>query len=96
MYCTATCPFCLLADRLLSNKGISAVNRIRVDTEPERRREMIERAGRSSVPQIFVGPVHVGGYSELSWLDQSGRLDALLKGVIDAGEDAGLQSEGSQ
>lgn len=96
MYCTATCPFCRMADRLLAVKGIAAVNRIRVDMEPERRREMIERAGRSSVPQIFIGQTHVGGYDELSWLDRSGRLDTLLEGVADAGEDAGLLSEGSQ
>ena len=95
MYCTATCPYCRMADRLLANKGVAAVNRIRVDMEPERRREMIERAGRSSVPQIFVGELHVGGYDELSWLDQSGRLDALLKGIADAGGETGKQSEGS-
>jgi glutaredoxin 3 len=96
MYCTGTCPYCLMADRLFAKKGISVVNRIRVDLEPERRREMVERAGRTSVPQIFIGEFHVGGYDELSWLDRLGKLDALLEGATDAGEGAGLLSEGSQ
>ena len=95
MYCTATCPFCRMADRLFADKGIAAVSRIRVDMEPERRREMIERAGRSSVPQIFVGELYIGGYDELSWLDQSGKLDALLEGVANAGSETGIKTEGS-
>ena len=70
-----------MADRLFASKGVSGVNRIRVDVEPERRREMVARAGRTSVPQIFIGDVHVGGYDELWWLDQQGRLDALLEGA---------------
>lgn len=79
MYCTATCPYCLIADRLLASKGVAAVSRIRLDIEPERRGEMIERSGRTTVPQIFVGNVHVGGYDELSALDRAGRLDRLLQ-----------------
>ena len=79
MYCTATCPFCLMADRLLASKGVAAVSRIRVDIEPDRRGEMIERSGRTTVPQIFVGKVHVGGYDELSALDRAGSLDGLLQ-----------------
>lgn len=79
MYCTATCPFCLMADRLLASKGVSAVSRIRVDIEPGRRGEMIERSRRTTVPQIFVGKVHVGGYDDLSALDRAGRLDGLLQ-----------------
>ncbi|MGD2139166.1 MAG: glutaredoxin 3 [Burkholderiales bacterium] len=96
MYCTAMCPYCLMADRLLERKGVGAVNRIRVDMEPGRRREMTERTGRTSVPQIFIGELHVGGYSELSWLDQAGRLDLLLEGVFNAGGEAGIQTERSQ
>ena len=80
MYCTATCPFCMMADRLLASKGVANVNRIRVDVEPGRRAEMIARAGRTSVPQIFIGALHVGGYDELSSLDRAGKLDALLQG----------------
>ena len=79
MYCTATCPFCLMADRLLASKSVAALSRIRVDIEPDRRGEMIERSGRTTVPQIFVGKVHVGGYDELSALDRAGRLDGLLQ-----------------
>jgi len=79
MYCTATCPFCLMADRLLAGKGVSKLGRIRVDIEPERRHEMIERSGRTTVPQIFVGKHHVGGYDELSSLERAGKLDGLLQ-----------------
>jgi glutaredoxin 3 len=68
-----------MADRLLASKGVSAVSRIRVDIEPERRGEMIERSRRTTVPQIFVGKVHVGGSDELSALDRAGRLDGLLQ-----------------
>lgn len=96
MYCTATCPYCLMADRLLAKKGISGVNRIRVDIEPGRRREMVERAGRTSVPQIFVGDIHVGGYDELSWLDQQGRLDALLDGAGTIEDQTRITSEGAE
>ena len=96
MYCTGTCPYCLMADRLLAKKGVSAVNRIRVDFEPERRREMVARAGRTSVPQIFIGDVHVGGYDELSWLDQLGKLDALLEGAGDGEHQTRFLSEGTE
>ena len=96
MYCTGTCPYCLMADRLLARKGISGVNRIRVDIEPERRKEMNARAGRTSVPQIFIGDVHVGGYDELSWLDQQGGLDALLERASEAEKPTRLSSEGSE
>ncbi|UCH50032.1 MAG: glutaredoxin 3 [Betaproteobacteria bacterium] len=78
MYCTAMCPFCLMADRLLASKGVATLNKIRVDMDPERRGEMIERSGRTTVPQIFVGEIHVGGYDELSSLERAGKLDALL------------------
>ena len=79
MYCTAGCPFCLMADRLLARKGVAMLNKIRVDLEPARRQEMLQRSGRTTVPQIFVGEVHVGGYDELSALDRAGKLDALLR-----------------
>ncbi|UCD70377.1 MAG: glutaredoxin 3 [Betaproteobacteria bacterium] len=80
MYCTAMCPFCLMADRLLSRKGVTTLKRVRVDIGPERRREMIERSGRTTVPQIFIGKLHVGGYDGLSSLDRAGKLDSLLQG----------------
>lgn len=68
-----------MAGRLLASKGAAAVSRIRVDIEPHRRGEMIERSGRTTLPQVFVGKVHVGGYDELSALDRAGRLDGLLQ-----------------
>ncbi|MEX0958106.1 MAG: glutaredoxin 3 [Burkholderiales bacterium] len=79
MYCTAVCPYCLMAERLLRSKGITAIEKTRVDLEPERRVEMVERTGRRTVPQIYIGEEHVGGYDELSALDRAGRLDLLLQ-----------------
>ncbi|HUW29389.1 MAG TPA: glutaredoxin 3 [Sulfuriferula sp.] len=78
MYCTAVCPYCVMAERLLQGKGV-AVEKIRVDTDPARREEMMTRSGRRTVPQIFVGDTHVGGFDDLSALDRAGKLDALLK-----------------
>jgi glutaredoxin 3 len=79
MYLTASCPFCQSADRLLQQKGAS-VEKIRVDLEPARRREMMDRTGRRTVPQIYIGATHVGGYDDLEALDHAGGLDPLLKG----------------
>jgi glutaredoxin 3 len=78
MYCTASCPFCQAADRLLSRKGVTEVERIRVDLEPARREEMIARSGRRTVPQIWIDGRHVGGSDDLHDLDHSGKLDQLL------------------
>ncbi len=78
MYCTAVCPFCVMAERLLQGKGVS-VEKIRVDLDPDRRSEMMTRSGRRTVPQIFVDDTHVGGFDELSALNRAGKLDALLK-----------------
>lgn len=78
MYTTAYCPYCQRAERLLAAKGIEDIERIRVDLEPERRREMMERSGRRTVPQIWIGDQHIGGYDELAALDRAGRLDPLL------------------
>ena len=77
MYCTATCPYCQAADRLLAKKGV-AVERVRVDLEPERRQEMTRRSGRRTVPQIWIGERHVGGSDELHELERAGALDQLL------------------
>ena len=88
MYCTSMCPFCRMADSLLADKGVSDVQRIRVDLEPALRQEMMQRTGRRTVPQIYIGGAHVGGYDELSRLDRAGELDALLTGdAMLAGED---------
>ena len=80
MYSTGVCPFCQMAERLLRSKGVAAIEKIRVDLEPERRAEMMEKTGRRTVPQIYIGEMHVGGFEELAALDRAGRLDGLLRG----------------
>ena len=80
MYSTGVCPFCLMAERLLKSKGVAEIEKIRIDLEPARRQEMMERTGRRTVPQIYVGERHVGGYDDLAALDRAGGLDALLAG----------------
>lgn len=80
MYCTGTCPFCQMAEALLRERGVTEIDRIRVDMEPARRIEMMQVTGRRTVPQIYIDGTHVGGYDDLAALDQAGRLDALLKG----------------
>ncbi|MEO7774357.1 MAG: glutaredoxin 3 [Steroidobacteraceae bacterium] len=79
MYCTDWCGYCARARRLLENKGVS-IERIDIEAEPQRRAEMRQRSGRTSVPQIFIGTVHVGGYDDLKTLDDAGKLDPLLRG----------------
>jgi glutaredoxin 3 len=78
MYSTGVCPYCQMAERLLRAKGVAAIDKIRVDLEPERRVEMMEKTGRRTVPQIYIGETHVGGYDDLAALDRAGRLDELL------------------
>lgn len=78
MYCTGYCPYCQMAERLLTNRGVASIRKIRVDLEPGRRTEMIERTGRRTVPQIYIGDFHVGGFDDLSALDRGGRLQPLL------------------
>jgi len=78
MYATGVCPYCVMAERLLRSKGVASIEKIRVDLDPERRIEMTERTGRRTVPQIYVGDRHVGGFDELSALERAGTLDALL------------------
>ena len=78
MYCTAACPYCQAADRLLARKGLSDIERVRVDLEPGRRAEMKQRSGRHTVPQIWIGGRHIGGSDELHGLERSGKLDQLL------------------
>jgi len=79
MYSTGVCPYCQMAERLLRAKGVSEIDKVRVDLEPERRVEMMEKTGRRTVPQIFIGETHVGGYDDLAALDHAGGLDPLLK-----------------
>jgi len=78
MYATGVCPFCLMAERLLKSKGVATIEKIRVDLEPARRQEMMQRTGRRTVPQIYVGGRHIGGYDDLAALDRAGGLDPLL------------------
>ncbi|HUI99576.1 MAG TPA: glutaredoxin 3 [Usitatibacter sp.] len=78
MYATGVCPYCQMAERLLRSKGVQAIDKIRVDLDPARREEMMQRTGRRTVPQIYVGDRHVGGYDDLAALDRAGGLDPLL------------------
>jgi glutaredoxin 3 len=78
MYATAVCPFCRRAEMLLKSKGVTEIEKIRVDLDPRQREEMMDRTGRRSVPQIYIGERHVGGFDELAALDHAGKLDSLL------------------
>jgi len=80
MYSTGVCPYCQRAERLLQSKGVSEIEKIRVDLDPARRDEMIEKTGRRTVPQIYIGEIHVGGYDDLAALDHAGQLEPLLRG----------------
>jgi glutaredoxin 3 len=79
MYTTAACPFCQSAERLLADKGVSDIEKIRVDLQPARRAEMTQKSGRRTVPQIWIGERHVGGCDDLYALEREGKLDPLLK-----------------
>jgi len=79
MYSTGVCPYCQMAERLLEQKGVATIEKIRVDLDPARRAEMMERTGRRTVPQIYIGETHVGGYDELAALERAGKLDELLR-----------------
>ena len=79
MYSTGFCPFCHMAERLLRAKGVAVIDKIRVDLEPARRVEMMDKTGRRTVPQIYIGGTHVGGYDDLAALEKAGRLDELLQ-----------------
>jgi glutaredoxin 3 len=80
MYSTGVCPYCQRAELLLKSRGVSDIEKIRIDLEPARRSEMIERTGRRTVPQIYIGEYHVGGFDDLAALDRAGKLSPLLRG----------------
>jgi len=82
MYSTRVCPYCIRAEQLLAKKGIAPdqIEKIRVDEHPEQRAEMARITGRRSVPQIFIGDRHVGGFDDLAALDADGELEPLLRG----------------
>ncbi len=78
MYATATCPYCIRAEALLLARGVTQLEKIRVDLDPARREEMMRITGRRTVPQIFIGETHVGGCDDLHALDDAGGLVPLL------------------
>jgi glutaredoxin 3 len=81
MYSTAVCPYCVRAERLLEAKGVKGISKVRVDLDPEQRVLMMQKTGRRTVPQIYIGDTHVGGFDDLYALDQAGKLDPLLAGA---------------
>ena len=81
MYSTAVCPYCTMAERLLKSRGVSDIEKILIDTDENLRTEMIAKTNRRTVPQIFIGDTHVGGFDDLSALDKAGKLLPLLQSV---------------
>ncbi|NRO94568.1 glutaredoxin 3 [Paraburkholderia sp. NMBU_R16] len=79
MYSTQVCPYCQMAERLLKSRGVEHIEKILVDRDPARREEMMERTGRRTVPQVFIGDKHIGGYDDLAALDRAGGLVPLLE-----------------
>lgn len=82
MYATGMCPYCIQAERLLASKGVTEITKIRIDVDPGKREEMMTRTGRRTVPQIYIGDHHVGGYDDLAALERTGKLAKLLVGEI--------------
>jgi glutaredoxin 3 len=78
MYATGVCPFCTRAEILLKSKGVTEFEKIRVDLDPQQRNEMMRKTGRRTVPQIYIGDIHVGGYDDLAKLELAGKLEPLL------------------
>ncbi|MCD6680514.1 MAG: glutaredoxin 3 [Burkholderiaceae bacterium] len=79
MYSTAVCPYCQRAEQLLRARGVEDIEKVRIDQDPAQRDAMIERTGRRTVPQIFIGEQHVGGYDDLAALDRAGKLVPMLQ-----------------
>ncbi len=79
MYTTAVCPFCERAEMLLKQRGVEHIEKIRIDLDAEQRAMMMERTGRRTVPQIYIGDIHVGGYDDLAALDRANKLNELLQ-----------------
>ena len=78
MYCTGVGPYCTMAEKLLKRKGVELIEKIRVDLDPPKMAEMMEKTGRRTVPQIYIGETHVGGFDDLAALDKAGGLMPLL------------------
>lgn len=79
MYSSAVCPYCTMAERLLKSKGVEQIEKIRIDLDPQQRDLMMSKTGRRTVPQIYIGSTHVGGFDDLNALERAGQLDALLQ-----------------
>ena len=79
MYTSTYCPYCTNAERLLASKGVTEINKIKIDADPVLRLEMMEKTGRRTVPQIYIGDQHIGGFDDLRALDLAGGLEPLLK-----------------
>ncbi len=80
MYSTSVCPYCVRAEQLLRQRGVAEIDKIRIDADPTLRDQMIARTGRRTVPQIYIGDTHVGGFDDLAALDRAGGLTPLLAG----------------
>ena len=78
MYSTQVCPYCVMAEKLLQKKGVQNIEKILIDRDPAQRVIMMTRTGRRTVPQIYIGDTHVGGFDDLAALDRAGKLDGLL------------------
>ena len=78
MYSTQVCPYCVMAEKLLQKKGVSNLEKVLIDKDPAQREIMMTKTGRRTVPQIYIGDTHVGGYDDLVALDRAGQLDLLL------------------
>jgi glutaredoxin 3 len=78
MYATGVCSFCTRAEMLLKSKGVTEIEKIRVDLDPQQRNEMMQKTGRRTVPQIYIGDIHVGGFDDLARLERAGKLEPLL------------------
>ena len=79
IYTKETCPYCVMAKNLLKQKGVTKLNEIRIDLDPAQKDKMIDLTGRMTVPQIFIGKTHVGGFDDLKALNHAGKLDELLQ-----------------
>ena len=79
MYSTGVCPYCTRAEAVLTSKGVTIDEKIRIDLDPDQREVMMQKTGRRTVPQIYIGETHVGGFDDLAALDRAGELDPLLR-----------------
>ena len=80
MYTTAVCPYCIRAKQILKSKGVDQIEEVRIDFDTAARDHMMQVTGRRTVPQIFIGDTHVGGYDDMMALHREGKLEPLLAG----------------